>query len=723
MTDKQRAQRHPDAELEEFRSLMEVPDSFEDGFSVTSLIGALFIALVMVPGALYMQLVAGLGIGDAAQWVTVLLFVEVAKRANAKLSRAKLYILFFMSGMLVGGTPLLFRQFLVRSDASVSSGLIGSFPSWVAPSPEQMEMLPRTFLNRAWLPVLGLMLFQSILGSIDNSVLGYGLFRISSDIEKLPFPMAPVGTQGIVAVAEQVEGAARSSGSNLRWRMFCIGSGIGMLVGAVYMALPTLTGAYFGTPVQVFPIPFVDLCEYTKNVLPAVATGLSFDLGGVVIGMVLPFYAMIGSLIGLIATFIMNPILWKFHAMESWEPGDKTVVVLFKNNIDFYFSFGIGIALAIACYGIWMACSAGRRAAQARTAAGVGAGAGAPASRIRLGGYAIGVAVLMFGLARAFGWRGVWAGSWVVGLIGIARSHVHRRDHPLAEEQAERFRQRGDIPDAWIAFCYLVGVSAYLLVSGYLIGWDPRVMWILLFFGFVYTPLISYVTARLEGLAGQVVEIPLVREMAFILSGYKGVAIWFLPVPQANYGTQTVRYKQAELLGCKFTSIWKSQAVLVPIVFVSMLLFSSFIWSLGEIPSSVYPFTMEMWDLQAKNASVLYSATLGEYSPFREALGWRRVLGGFGSALAAMGILGWFNAPVTLFFGVVRGLGQTLPHGVIPNVIGALVGRYYFQRRFGSEWRKMIPVVSAGFFVGQGLISMLSIGLVFLWKAISTASY
>lgn len=93
-------------------------------------------------------------------------------------------------------------------------------------------------------------------------------------------------------------------------------------------------------------------------------------------------------------------------------------------------------------------------------------------------------------------------------------------------------------------------------------------------------------TARLEGLAGQVIEIPFVRELAFILSGYKGVAIWFLPVPQANYGSQTVSYKQAELLGCKFSSIWKSTMILFPVIFISMVFFSSFIWSLAEIPSS-----------------------------------------------------------------------------------------------------------------------------------------
>lgn len=76
-----------------------------------------------------------------------------------------------------------------------------------------------------------------------------------------------------------------------------------------------------------------------------------------------------------------------------------------------------------------------------------------------------------------------------------------------------------------------------------------------------------------------------------------------------------------------------------------------------------------------------------------------------------------------LFFGVVRGLGQTAPHSVIPNFIGALIGKFYFERKFGREWRKMIPVVSSGFFVGTGLVSILSVGIVFLCKAVSTAAY
>ena len=653
-----------DAELEEFRRLLEVPATFDEGLTLASFLGTLFVALVMVPGALYMELVAGAGIGGAAQWVTVLLFVEVAKRANAKLNRAQLFILFYMAGMVmstnVWNTPL-FTQFLVRSDAAVSTGVANDIPHWVAPP--NLDSLPRTFLAKAWLPFIGLMLFREIMGRLSSAILGYGLFRVTSDVEDLPFPMAPVGAQGIVAIADQVDGSARTSGASVRWRMFCVGCGVGMVFGLVYMALPTITGAFFSHPLQIFQIPFADFTPYTQKFLPAVATGYSFDLGNVILGMTLPFWSMVGSFVGLIFTFVMNPILYLAGRMPTWNEGDTTVVTLFANNVDFYFSFQIGISLAIAVFGIWIAFRTMRK------------GRGNASSRRR------------------------------------------------AEEVKAHAAARGHIPDALVLATYAFACTAYILMCGWLIDWHRGVMVVLLFFAFLYTPLISYVTARLEGLAGQVIEIPFITEISFILSGYTGAKIWFLPIPKANYGVQVVSYKQAELLGCRFGSVWKAQLLLFPIIILSSLFFSSFIWSLAEIPSAVYPYTEKIWDLTAKNTCLVYSATLGEYSQFSEALGWGRFLAGFGSAGAVMGLLGWFGAPTMLFFGVVRGLGQTAPHTVIPNFLGALIGKFYFERRYKREWRKMIPVVSSGFFVGTGLISILSVGFVFLAKAVSTVAY
>ena len=65
-------------EVEEFRALLEPPNKFEDGFTIRTIIGVLFISLIMTPGEMYLGLVTGGGIGAAAQWVTVILFLEVA---------------------------------------------------------------------------------------------------------------------------------------------------------------------------------------------------------------------------------------------------------------------------------------------------------------------------------------------------------------------------------------------------------------------------------------------------------------------------------------------------------------------------------------------------------------------------------------------------------------------------------------------------------------------
>ena len=648
--------RKVDRELEQYRNLMTVPDRFDEGFSLSSLFGVLFIALVMVPGAIYMGLLAGAGIGSAAQWVTVILFLEIAKRANAKLSKAQLFVLFFMAGgvMASADAGLLWTQFLVRSDAALSFGLAGTFPEWVAPSdPAAYET--RSFFQWAWLPAIGLILFKMFFSKLDGAIMSYGLFRIASDIEKLPFPLAPVGAQGMTALADDLEGGDKSKGG-WRWRVFAIGGAIGLLFGLVYMGLPTISGAILGKTMQVFPIPFVDWSTYTQDYLPAVATGLSFDLGQVVLGMVMPYWAMIGSFLGLVITVIVNPFAQHAGVLKTWKPGDTTVEIMFANNVDLYFSLGIGLSLAIA----------------------------------------------------------------LIGIESIFRLWKRKNS---AEQSFGTPAGRGDISTGWIIGVYLVSTLLYIMISWWLVDWHMGVLAVLIFFGFLYTPIISFVTARLEGIAGQVVEIPFIKEMSFILSGYHGVAIWFIPVPQANYGAGTVFYRQAELTGTKFTSLWKADAFLFPVMMVATIGFSSFIWGMNEIPSSVYPFTQQMWELNAKNQCLVLASTTGEYSQFTEALSGGKVGFGFIVGMVLFSGLSWINAPVTLIYGLIRGIGQTMPHVIIPQLIGALIGRYIFEKRMGLKWREYVPVLAAGFAAGVGLISMLCIGLVFLSKSANSLPY
>ena len=92
------------------------------------------------------------------------------------------------------------------------------------------------------------------------------------------------------------------------------------------------------------------------------------------------------------------------------------------------------------------------------------------------------------------------------------------------------------IPGAFVI--YFVCTFSWIGLGLYLV---PGYPWkIMIFYGVIYTPLISYATAKLEGLVGRAVNVPYLRDLTILLSGYRGVAIWFAPMPIQNL-EQTAR--------------------------------------------------------------------------------------------------------------------------------------------------------------------------------------
>jgi len=156
-----------DKELETYRNLMLPPGTFEDGFRWSSLVGAVFIALLMVPGAMYMQLVAGFGVGPAAQWVTVILFIEVARRAHKTLRRPELFVLFYMAGAVMAApfSGLLWNQYYVQSWPAYAAGVAQGIPNWFAPS-DPAVLDQRSFMMWQWLPAVGLVIFGLFSGMV-----------------------------------------------------------------------------------------------------------------------------------------------------------------------------------------------------------------------------------------------------------------------------------------------------------------------------------------------------------------------------------------------------------------------------------------------------------------------------------------------------------------------------------------------------------------------------
>jgi hypothetical protein len=94
-----------------------------------------------------------------------------------------------------------------------------------------------------------------------------------------------------------------------------------------------------------------------------------------------------------------------------------------------------------------------------------------------------------------------------------------------------------------------------------------------------------------------------------------------------------------------------------------------------------------------------------------------------GLGVATYALLASLKLPIMLIYGVTRGLGQSTPHGILLEVVGAIVGKYYFMKKYGLSWRQYAPVLLAGFSCGMGLMGMLSMGFTLIMRSLRSLAY
>lgn len=540
-------------EVEEYRSLLEAPGTYEEGFTIRTLLGVLFISIIMSPGEMYLGLVTGAGVGAAAQWVTVILFLEVARRSFATLRRQEIYLLVYVASALIAREEGMFlgliqRQYLVGSEPFRQFGLSKILPWWWAPKPDSEAILNRTFLHKDWLVPILLLIIGTIVGRITWFTSGYTLFRLTSDYERLPFPTAPMSALTSMALAEET-GSERET---WKWPVFSIGGAIGAAFGAIYVGVPAVSGVLFNKTIMLIPIPWVDFTPYTGNVLAATPIALTLSLGPIIGATMAPFWAIIGSSLGIVTRIVASPILHHYGFFPRWQLGMDLIQTEIATGIDFWRPFSIGITLAVTVISFYQVVTAGRR-------------------------------------ERAKREKG-----------------FERRGWPPPPEG------RGDFP-IWICIgLFALGALYPILLAKtlfpMLLGTGLIVTFLLI--GLVYAPLMSVVSARLDGLIGFNVGIPYIHESVIFLTGYRGVEIWFIPFPGTGYGGNAEQFRIVELTGMKFTSLLKAELFMIPIVFFFSLMYWSFLWKLAPIPSESYPYAQKMWPLSAFNQALYLSSTM-----------------------------------------------------------------------------------------------------------------
>lgn len=734
-----------DKELEQYRNLLTPPSKFEDGFGWTTIAGILFCGLIMLPGSIYLGLMTGGSIGSAATWVTVILFSEMSRRAMKTMSKGNLIILLYAAGVMMAGNimipggpagELVYRAYYATSDIVRDMGMRDYLPTWWVPKADSPAITERNLFHKDWLIPVLLAIMGTVYGLISKYTIGYFFFRLCSDVERLPFPLAPVSAQGSLALADstkkpeeleaesdQVDAEGHKPLS--KWRIFTLGSVIGLAFGFIQVGIPAITGLFLDKPVFIIPQPYLDTTTITESILPATPTGLTIEPGIIITGMVLPFWAILGSFSAILLTLVLNPILHFSEILVQWQPGMNTVNTTFVNSIDFWMSFGFGTTAAIALISTFSTIKdLVKRSREAKKMANRGQKANEELS-------ARDIAV---------------SSLWKTPDIG-----------------------RGDWSVPLSLAIYVAAAAGVIYVTNLLV---PGLLFFLIFFVVLYCPFISYVNARLIGLTGQAVDIPYIREGCIILSGYSKIDVWVAPIPFANYGAQAQSFRVNELTGVRFRSLIIADLVAVPTLFILSFFFWGFIWKSSPVPSDIYPAARLNWELSAKSGALFMTSTFhpdadkpaaaagganaaenGQNeireepsdasavtaapkkvsakeaanrfrdTEFARALHPKIIACGGALTVILFSVFSMLGLPTLFIYGMIRGFGA-LPHTMMIEIIGALLGRYYFQKKFGkSNFLKSAPALLAGYYTGVGLIGMATVALNLIKNAVSSAPF
>jgi len=605
----------------------------ERGLGRHGWLAAVLVGVFVPPAVVHSQLVAG---GRLSQWIVLVLAVAVARAFRTRLSRHDMILIVSVVGVAVplaaSGVVdgLLAMQYFVRSPAATGAELAELIPAWAAPPLSSESYVLRALLHRDWWAPISVVLVGLIWSRLSLYVLGYVFFRITSDLERLPFPMAPVAAEGVTALAE-------SEKRPRHWECLLIGAFCGVGFCLLWTGLPAVTHVVFGKPVSLIP-PLIDCTRACQRILPGAALTISTNLAHVFTGFVLPFWFVVGAFLSsAIGQLGLNPLLGSAGVLPHWKPGMGARATQMTSHLSFWLSFRTGLMLAVA----------------------------------------------------------------LIGVAATIRAVLKKRGAQGSLGQSVPARQkRGDVS---VVACLVVYVAAALAVMLVCRRLAPKLSsWIILAFGFGYTPIVSYASARLLGIGGYGCDVPNLTDACRTFTGYRGIDIWFAPLPAADAGPTTQRFRELALTGMPLLRGFKAAGICIPLTTLSAILFSALLWRAGDIPSQAYPHASKLWCWRAYQRHFWLTASRKGGSWYFDALKPTLVLSGTAYGLASCALLAVLKMPTTFAYGTIVGLGGEFSSwpGIL---IGALLGRFVLKKYFGAEtWVTYAPTLLAGFMVGLG---------------------
>lgn len=329
---------------------------FIPGLTPVSAAAVVFGLVTVAPALTYLGWAVG-SLGGTERFipvfVTILLFTEVGRLLKRYVTSQEAYIIYFMLQALglsfVGGG--VFGDFLLRyyyrsAPYTILYGIADKLPLWYVPEFESYGPLHRTFLSMDWaIPIL-----ISLVVTVCTLMMDYGISFITNmvyiEIEKLPFPVAPIDYQAISTLTERTPE---------KIMYFSLAAVVSLIYEFTVYGIPNLTSVFLGVQITVIPYPWIDLTSTIERIAPGAIFAVGTDIAQYMVGWLIPFNAVVWMFIGSMGVWVLgNTLALKidhpyFKMWQSeWTYGAPLEWWWQRSIYDIWASPQIGFALGIA---------------------------------------------------------------------------------------------------------------------------------------------------------------------------------------------------------------------------------------------------------------------------------------------------------------------------------------------------------------------------------------
>lgn len=423
-------------------------------------------------------------------------------------------------------------------------------------------------------------------------------------------------------------------------RVLSVAAFIGFVYGIVLYAFPFIYQAWTGQPMQVIPVPWYDWTRLVEANFPGAIFGLATDIA--------PFAS----------AFII--------------PGNIILAIFVASYAVFFFGNHLTVRYDLAPIKWWV-----------------------PGLNIRMS------------LLRSimYFWAPIQIGfSLAVGLAPIffrpklilgAFKRVSARKRRMLEEIP--MLTYVIIPMA-ISFI-IYGLMFAILVPSFTASY-PWIVALSFILPFVY----MLVSGRMRGEAG-VTYIPAgnVQNLLYLMSGYKGADVWFVPSPMTISGGSLSWFAICEMTKTSAKSLVKMYWLLFPVSALIGLGYLEAFWKMAPIPSGRYPGAQIFWPIDVSYTCLWIR---GQVAGIFNVL-W--ILYSFLVGTAIYAIFFFTKLPISLT-GLAIGAGTSPPFAT-SYLIGLIIAKF-IERIIGKEaWEKYRRMLGAGLIVGESIAVTVSVAI------------